>query len=104
MKTLIAKRHLIRQNLLSIVGFCLAFYFCYHLVGSERSYWRLYSLEQQIGQNESQLSELSDRKDELEQKVVMMRPETINPDMLEERVRATLGYHAADERVIISTQ
>ncbi len=101
MKSLIAKRYIIRQNMIAIIGLCLSLYFGYHLMAGERSYWQLSSLETQVTSVEQDLAVLSEQKANIEEKVVMMRPGSINRDLLEERVRSVLGYRSADETVII---
>lgn len=70
-------------------------------MASERSYLRLSALEQQIEETQAELDVLTQRKNELESKVVMMRPGSINRDLLDEQVRTILGYRSADEQVII---
>lgn len=101
MKSLIAKRHLVRQNLIAIIGLCVSFYFGYHLMGSERSYWRLSELNAEIQKEQSMLDALQGKKSDIEQKVVMMRPGSINRDLLDERVRSVLGYRSKDEAIIL---
>lgn len=101
MKSLIAKRHLIRQNMIAIIGLCLSLYFGYHLMAGERSYWQLSELQSQVGSVEQDLAVLSEQKANIQEKVVMMRPGSINRDLLEERVRSVLGYRSADETVIL---
>ena len=44
--------------------------------------------------------DLSYKKENLHKKVAMMRPGTVNKDLLEEQVRLKLGYRAPDEMVI----
>ena len=92
---------MIRQHLISIIGFCLAAYFAYHIVAGERSYFRLSYLKQQTESVEHNFFELAENKSVLEQKVKMMRPGSIDRDLLEERVRAVLGYTQAGEHILI---
>lgn len=95
---------MIRQHLISIIGFCLALYFAYHIVAGERSYFRLSDLKQQTETVEHNFFELAENKSVLEHKVKMMRPGSIDRDLLEERVRAVLGYTAANEHILIEAQ
>lgn len=101
MKRLIEQRYVFRQNLIAVIGVCLSFYFCYHLIAGERSYLRLVSLNRQIETTEKQYTLSSAERDALEQKVVMMRPGSINRDLLEEQSRKVLGFHYKDEKVLI---
>lgn len=101
MKRLIEQRYVVRQNLVSVVGICLAVYFGYHLIGGERSYLRLISLNFQTSAAERELALKSAEREALEQRVVMMRPGSVNADLLEERARRVLGFHYPDEKVIL---
>lgn len=94
-------RHKIRQNLIAVIGGCLSVYFCYHLLAGERSYLRLLSQERQIEQAMEKNSALLAEREQLEHKVVMMRPGSIDRDLLEERVGAVLGYRGRGDAVIL---
>ncbi len=101
MKRLIEQKYVVRQNMIAIIGVCLAVYFCYHLIAGERSYLRLISLNYQVSQTEAKYEEVSKERAALEQKVVMMRPGSVNRDLLEEQSRKVLGFHYPDEKVLI---
>ena len=101
MKRLIQQRYVVRQNLIAVIGVCLSFYFCYHLIAGERSYLRLISLNHQVATTEAQYEVASHERTALEQKVVMMRPGSVNRDLLEEQSRKILGFHYKDEKVLI---
>ncbi len=100
-KRLIERKYFFRQNLIIVIGVCLSFYFCYHLIAGERSYLRLLSLNHQITTTEKEYETASAERATLEQKVVMMRPGSVNRDLLEEQARSVLGFHYPDEKVII---
>jgi cell division protein FtsB len=53
-------------------------------------------LDQQIAQLTSELNALKDERTTWERRVALLRPESIDPDMLDERARALLDY--ADPR------
>ena len=101
MKRLIEQKYVVRQNLIIVIGVCLSLYFCYHLIAGERSYLRLISLNYQISQTEKQLETSAAQRAGMEQKVVMMRPGSVNRDLLEEQARSVLGFHYKDEKVLI---
>jgi len=103
MRKLIERRHLVRQNLVAILGVCLSLYFCYHLVAGERSYLRLLSLERQIDSGAVEVKRLSAEREDLERNVVMLRPGSIDRDFLEERARVVLGYAREGEQVLIAS-
>lgn len=101
MKRLIEQKYVVRQNLIAVIGVCLSFYFCYHLIAGERSYLRLVSLDRQIDTTGKQFEQTKQERESLEQKVVMMRPGSVNRDLLEEQARKVLGFHYKDEKVLI---
>jgi cell division protein FtsB len=102
MNKLLQHRYLIRQNLITLIGVCLCFYFVYHIVQGDRSVVRLLTLGSSV-ESMSQKNDILQRERLLlEQKVSMMRPENINRDLLEERVRVVLGYNLGDELVVVS--
>jgi len=62
---------------------------------------RQMSLKETIGQQEQVLAGLQNSRQSIETKVKMMRPGSIDPDLLVERVRHVLGYKFDDEAVIV---
>lgn len=101
MKKLIAQRYVIRQNFLTIMGFCLCFYFSYHAVLGQRSYVQLLTLEREVASITQIHDRLEGERLALEKKVAMLRPGSIDKDLLEERARYVLGFGYEDERVIL---
>lgn len=101
MKRLIDKRYLVRQNLVAVIGICLSVYFAYHLIAGQRSLLSLMSLDRQVEAEKLDLANLVSEREELEKRVVMMRPGSIDRDLLEERARLILGYTAKNEQIII---
>jgi len=102
MKTLLAHRYIIRENFLLIIGICLCAYFSYHALQGQRSVVRLMSLGTY---NEKMLEEISNVKNKrhlLEGDVAMLRPNALDKDFLEERVRIVLGYRSPSEHVIVA--
>ena len=100
MKRLIEKRYILRRNLLAVIGVCLSFYFCYHLVAGQRGYLSLISLENRIASVSSEYTSHKAERSTLERRVVMMRPGSVDRDLLEERARHVLGYRYADELIL----
>ena len=102
MNKLYSHRYLIRQNLVLLIGICLSFYFSYHAISGERSYTRLMSLNETIVSTKMAHAALNNEKNAFAQKVVMLRPGSLNRDLLEERARAVLGYQRKDEVAILA--
>ncbi|MFP4313497.1 MAG: FtsB family cell division protein [Alphaproteobacteria bacterium] len=76
-------------------------YFLYHAFQGHRSYPKLMSLQASIEQKSDEYASLKIERDMLERRVKMLRPGSIQPDFLEERVRLVLGYKAPEEIVIL---
>ncbi len=62
----------------------------------------LLSLNQSIATMSLDVDTLQAERQHLEQKVRMLRPGSVSYDLLEERVRAVLGYKYADEVAVLS--
>ena len=90
-----------RESVAFIVGILLCLYLGFHLLAGDRSYLRLLSLNATIDQKESVLSEKRSQFQDIELKVKMMRPDSLNRDFVEERVRAVLGYTYPSEAVVL---
>ena len=85
-----------------MIGVALCIYFAYHIIYGERSISKWVSLSHKIETVSKINDNLIQERTALEQKVVMLRPGSINQDLLEERVRAVLGYKRDNEHIVIS--
>ena len=103
MKALIHRRYIVKQNLLAIIGLCLCVYFSYHAILGQRSYVRLMVLDHEIETLETQYEALHHTRTGLESKVTMLRPGSLDPDLLEERARYVLGHMRPDEQLVLGT-
>ena len=101
MKRLLEQQFLIRKNLLFILGLCLSLYFSYHTLQGDRSLPHLMSLYKSIDTKNVALDVVKAEREALERHVVMLRPQSLNGDFLEERARLVLGISAADEMIIV---
>lgn len=101
MKQLLEHNDLVRKNLLALLGLGLCFYFSYHLLQGERSYFRYLSLQQQISDMHTENEKLKADRASLESRVAMMRSGSIDKDLLEERARIVLGFRHQGEKDIL---
>ncbi len=92
MNKLFSRRGIIRHNLVALIGVSLCLYFSYHLLQGDRSALRLASLNSSIATMSQDYDAARLNRVEIEEKVLMMRPGSLNKDLLEERVRFVLGY------------
>lgn len=84
-----------------IIGVCLCVYFTYHVFQGQRSITRLYTLNKNIEMMSDKYVNVKEERQSIEERVVMLRPNTLNRRFLEERVRLVLGYKHADDVVIV---
>ena len=79
----------------------LAFsYFAYHAVEGDRGLRSWMKLRQEIAAARTSEAELAAERAALERRVALLRPDSLDRDMLEERARAVLNLAHPDERVI----
>ena len=84
-----------------IVGMALTGYCAYHLVEGDRGLFAWVRLTEAIHTENADLEALRAVRAALELRVANLRPDHIDPDLLDERVRATLNLVAPDEIVIM---
>ena len=91
----------LRQNLFLLIAVCLGVYFGYHAVLGNRGLVTLYQVHHQIETMSLKSDNLKAERMALEKKVVMMRPGSVDRDLLEERAQLVLGYHHKQEFAIL---
>jgi cell division protein FtsB len=104
MKRLFEHRGLIRKNIVTLIGIGLFCYFSYHLIQGQRSAVRYLTLQKTIERMDIEKAELKQQREELESKVSMLRPNSLNKDLLEERARIVLGFRKAGEMDVMTTR
>ena len=93
-------RHIVGPVLcLVLVG-----YFAHHLINGERGLIAFLQLNKQIQETEGNAAFLAKKRAQIENRVTLMLPDRIDPDMLEEQVRIILGVGHPDEVVILSNK
>ena len=101
MNTRVLHNRLFRENIPALIGICLCLYFACHVILGHRSVVRLYVLEQQIETLSQKKTEYAAEKAALYKKVTMLRPGSVNTDLLEEQARLVLGYRQAEEIILL---
>jgi cell division protein FtsB len=86
-----------------VLGISLMCYFAYHLVEGERGLISWLRLSQEVKLAKTRLAQLDGEREALDRRVSLMRPEHLDRDMLDERVRATLNLVAPHDIVILDT-
>jgi cell division protein FtsB len=83
-----------------MLGLALTGYFGYHLVEGDRGLRAWVRLSQELRQAKEQLASVSAERAELQHRVRHMRPDHVDPDLLESQIRKTLDVLRPDEIVI----
>ena len=79
----------------------IASYFSYHLYHGAFGVTAMERLERQADTLNQRLADLEEERAALEQRIALMKPEKLDPDMLDERARLDLNYAGPDELVIM---
>jgi len=90
-----------RQILPPVIGICLVGYFAYHAVQGDRGFRALLRLKHELAQAKALESALAAERAKLDLRVALLRPDRLDPDMLDERAHALLNFGTADELVIL---
>jgi cell division protein FtsB len=91
-------RRRLRYAVAPLIGMGAVVYFSYHIVQGDRGLIAWVHLKNEITKAEDTLSEVRAEKTELEKRVSLLRPDSLDPDMLEERARIMLNMGYPDER------
>jgi cell division protein FtsB len=84
-----------------VLGIALTGYFAYHLVEGDRGFKTWLSLNREIRTSAARLDAVRAQRAALDLKVSNLRPEHIDPDLLDERIRATLNLVSPDDIVVM---
>jgi cell division protein FtsB len=93
-------RRKVREVLGPLTGAALIAYFGYHAVQGDRGLIAWWNLRYEIEKADYELAEVTARKTVLEHRVGLLRPESLDRDMLEERARAMLGVVHRDDLIV----
>ncbi|MBM3518648.1 MAG: septum formation initiator family protein [Alphaproteobacteria bacterium] len=92
-----------RLRLVVVPAACalIGVYFGYHLVQGDRGLVAWLDLSQRIKRSETRLEVLSAERAERERRVALLRPDSLDRDLLDEQARRLLGVGHADEVVLL---
>lgn len=95
----------LRQRCRTVIGPFLGVtalvYFAYHTLQGDRGLLAWWRLNKDVKQAEQTLAELEAVRDRLDRRARLLRPEGLDPDMLEERARQMLNLGRDDEVIIM---
>jgi cell division protein FtsB len=84
-----------------VIGIALTGYFAYNLVEGDRGLKAWFRLNREIRTATADLQATRAQRAALDLKVSDLRPEHIDPDLLDERIRATLSLVSPDDIVVM---
>ena len=84
-----------------VFGIAALFYFAYHLVEGDRGLRAWVRVAQDLRIAKENLATTSAERAELEHRVAHLRPDKLDPDLLDSQVRKNLDVVAPDEIVIM---
>jgi cell division protein FtsB len=93
-------RRLLGHSLLPLGSLIAIAYFAHHALFDDHGVRRLVTLRSQIAEQSQALDEERARRSVLEAKVHGLQGQHIDPDLLDERARETLGLAKPDEIII----
>ncbi|MDN3719386.1 septum formation initiator family protein [Roseibium salinum] len=76
-------------------------YFGFHAMSGELGMVGRALIESQVSELEAELAQVSAERRELVSRVSLLRPESLDPDMLDERARLHLNLVHGDELVVL---
>ena len=101
MRSFLSLSRRIRRVLASVFGVFAMFYFVFHIFHGERGLLVLVKLRQQLVTTENTAKAMASERKHLENKVKLLHPESLDPDMLDERARLMLNFGYPDELIIL---
>jgi len=94
-------KHRARLIALPVALFCLVAYFGYHAVQGERGLLAWLSVSKELAQARATQTALAETEANLERRVTLLRPDSLDRDMLDERAHEILNYGRDDEVIIL---
>lgn len=94
-------RYQISKLILPGIAFGLLIYIIYHILSGDHGWFAWRQLRGELAAAQTSLTALEKEKSALEHRVQLLRPESLDLDMLDERVRAVLNNSDPNDVVAI---
>lgn len=85
----------------SLVAAFLVVYFVYHTIEGDRGWLAMLRKTQELREAKAVLSQVQKERETLQHRTQLLRPESLDPDLLEEKSRLWLNYSRPGEIVIL---
>lgn len=90
-----------RHVVAPLIGTLVIAYFAYHAFEGDRGLVTYLHLAQEVRKAEITRDLIKSERDMLEKRVRLLRPDSLDPDMLDERARGLLGLGDRDDVVVL---
>ena len=90
-----------RHVVFPALGVAAVIYFAWHGVSGDRGILALRTLEQEAVIARAELDRVRGEREQVERRVRLLYPQSLDPDMLDESARRLLNYGLPDEVVIL---
>ena len=94
-------RHQAKQVVVPVLSIAALGYFAYHAIQGDRGLFAWMALNQQLKQTRALADAVGAQRSELENRVERLSSSSLDPDLLDERVRVMLNYASQDDVVIM---
>ena len=102
MRQISALKYALREARLPALFACLFAYLGYHLVQGDYGLFAWKQMQADLTTLEAQAADLKAERVALENRVKLMRSDSLDPDMLDEQARRVLGYIHPDDVLILT--
>lgn len=92
----------LRNIVFPVVIVTMMIYFTYHIFQGQRGVLSWIRLDKKLKEQESILDKLTQEKEALEREAYLLRPDSLDVDLLEEKSRQLLNFAHSDEVVVQS--
>lgn len=90
---------LTRRSVFNAVIFLLLLYFVFHSIYGSRGILAYFKLQSELENSHTKLEQLRTERLEIENRTKLLRPGSLDKDMLDEKIRNVLGLSEPKERI-----
>ncbi|HEU0117711.1 MAG TPA: septum formation initiator family protein [Alphaproteobacteria bacterium] len=91
-----------RQIFTSVICACIVCYFLYRTIEGDHGWLAMLRLQNETEASQANLSQLQQEHKELAHRVQLMRPSSLDPDLLDEKSREMLDYSKPNEIIVLT--
>jgi cell division protein FtsB len=99
-----SRRRRLAALIVPAIGATLVMYFAYYTIDGDRGLKAMTRLQSDIAVSEGTLNTLVAQRTSIEKQVVKLRPDSIDPDLLDERARVVLNFSRPNDLIIHQAQ